>query len=161
MAGCLDTKYNCGQIVSSSCVPYTGNTLNFPVTADQLSCDANINDVISVVDKYVKKLVDGDNLTSLDKNCLDFNPAIITPAQLHQIEINEICLLKGQYTSLSDQFNNLNIGTEVVTIALPTCLQSGAAPCATGPNQYQFIVLLNLFASKLYNHETRITNLGG
>lgn len=154
-----DNKYNCGQIIPSSCVPYTGKDLTFVSSVNQIKCDDNINDVIFRIDEALKKLIDGNNFTSLNKNCLDFNPATITNVELHQIEIDEICLSKGKITALEQQLQNLNIGVEIINITLPLCLQGAAAPCATGTNQYQLIALLNLFASKLCDHETRISNL--
>lgn len=159
MKSCNNSKYNCGQILPSSCVPFTGDVLTFPATPDALTCDANINDVIFVIDKYLKVLVDGNNLTGLNKNCLDFVPATVTPAQLHQIEIDQICLLKGQTEALQTQFDDFNIGAHTVDINLPTCLLASAAACLTGINTYQLIALLNLYAAKICDLETRISNL--
>lgn len=160
MTPCNDSKYNCGNIIPSACVPFTGKALTFPLAPDVITdCAPNINDVIFVIDKYIKKLVDGNNLTTLDKGCLDFVPATITPAQLHQIEITNICLLKGQVEALQEQLNTLNIGSEIITINLPSCLQPLASPCVIGTNQYQLISILNIFAAKLCDLETRISNL--
>lgn len=159
---CNNSKYNCGIIVPSSCVPFTGKKLTFitPEEQQNFDCDANINDVILLADKYLKKLVDGNNLTTLNVDCLTtVNPLTITPAQLHQVEVTEICLLKGQVKTLSDQLNDLNIGNEVVEITLPECLQEDIAPCAVGPSQYQLISLLILYANKICELETRISNL--
>lgn len=155
----MDNFCNCGPIIPSSCVPYTGPDLTILSGDSQLKCDANINDAIKAIDAAVKKLIDGNDLTELDKDCLDFDPATVTPAQLHQLEITQICLNKGAITALQNQLNNLNIGTEVVTITLPACLLPLAAPCAVGTNQYQLISLLMLFANMLCDHETRISNL--
>lgn len=154
-----NSKFNCGQIIPSSCVPYTGKDLTFLLPEDQLECDANINDAIFEIDKQIKILVDGNNLTGLDKECFDFDPATVTPAQLHQLEITKICSNEGSIAALTTQFNNLDIGIEVVTIDLPDCLEPLAAPCLVGTNQYQLITLLNLFAAKLCDHETRIAEL--
>lgn len=151
-------KYNCGQIVPSSCVPFTGKDLTFVTDEDQLTCDANINDVIEKIDAALKVLVDANNFSTLVKNCLDFDPATVTAVELHQLEINTLCLHKGQIESLQTQFNEWNIGTEVLGINLG-CLTPAAADCAVAANQYQLIALLQLFAAKLCDHETRITNL--
>ena len=152
-------KCNCGPTLPSTCIFYTGPDLTFVSEDNQLECDATIDDVIVKIDEALKKLIDGNDLTGLDKDCLDFDPATITPAQLHQIEITQICLNAGAITALQTQLNNLDIGTEVITITLPDCLQPLAAPCAVGTNQYQLINLLTLFANMLCDHETRISNL--
>lgn len=154
-----NTKYNCGSGIPSSCVPYTGSTLTFFSSPDELSCDANLDDVIILINKYLKKLVDGNNLTTLNKNKLSFDPSTITPVELHQLEIDAISNLMGQYDALSTQLNSLDIGKEIITITLPSCLATAASSCAVVPNEYQLISLLTLFANKLCDHETRITNL--
>lgn len=159
MNNCGDKRYNCGPTIPSACVPFTGKKLTFISEDTEFPCNPNINDVIFQVDKALKKLVDGNDLTGLDKGCLTFDPATITPAGLHQIEVNEICILKGIVTSLQEQINTLNIGVQEVSIILPGCLSGAAAPCASAPNRYQLIVLLNLFANKLCEFEERISNL--
>lgn len=156
------SKYNCGTIISSNCVPFTGVDLTILLglsEADQLPCNANINDVINKLDVAIKKLIDSNDLTELDANCLDFDPATITPKELHQIEINKICEHNSLIATLQDTINNLEIGDESITIILPDCLQASIADCEEAENTYQLKVLLLLLANKLCNHETRITNL--
>ena len=155
-----NSKYNCGNILASSCVPFTGTALTFLSTADleAFPCDANINDVVFYIDKYLKKLVDGNDFTGLDKDCLDFDPATIDAKGLHQIEITEICTMKGQIEALQTMVEDLNIGAEEVTIDLG-CLTPDAEACATGTNIYTLQSILQLFAAKLCDHETRISNL--
>lgn len=154
-------KYNCGSILPSSCIPFTGKDLTILVAPDELACDANLNDVIEKLDKAVKKLMASNDFTSLEpvEDCFEFDPATVTAAQLHAQEIEKLCIHEGQITALQEQLNDLNIGNEIVTIALPSCLQPLAAPCAVGINEYQLISLLMLFANKLCDHETRISNL--
>jgi hypothetical protein len=157
--GCNDSKYTCGIIVPATCSPFQ-KKLSFVEPADQLKCDSSVYDALLVFDKYMKKLVDGNNLTTLDYDCFeDINPLTITPAQLHQKEMTDICLLKGQVEALTEQLNDLNIGNEVIEVTLPECLQADIAPCAVGPNSYQLINLIVLFANKLCDLETRISNL--
>jgi len=152
-------KCNCGPTLPSTCMFYTGPDLTFVSEDDQLDCDATIDDIIVKIDEALKILIDGNDLTELDKQCLDFDPATITPAQLHQIEINKICENTAAILAVQEQINTLDIGTEIITIDLPDCLEAGAAPCAAGINQYQLINLLILFANMLCDHETRISNL--
>lgn len=148
----------CGTTLASSCVFYTGKDFTFVDVNDQLTCDASVSDAFEKVDKYLKELIDGNNFTALTPDCLSFNPATVTAKDLHQLEITEICLLKGQVTTLTNSVNNLNIGNEVITINLG-CLTDDASSCAVATNQYQLITLLTLFANKLCEFETRISNL--
>jgi hypothetical protein len=156
----MGKKHNCGQILMSACVPFSGSQLTF-LTSEELEdfpCNANMDDVIESIDTTLKKLVDGNNFTALDIDCLDFDPATVTAKDLHQLEITEICLLKGQVDALSEQLNLLNIGNEVITIDLE-CMTPDAAPCAVGVNQYSLLTILQLFRDKLCDFETRISNL--
>lgn len=155
-----NSKYNCGNILASSCVPYTGAELTFLSENDLelFPCDANINDVIFYIDKYLKKLVDGNDFTGLDKDCFDFDPDNIDAKGLHQLEITKICTLKGQIQTLQTLFETLNIGSEEITIDLG-CLAPDAAACEITSNTYTLQNILQLFATKLCDHETRITNL--
>lgn len=148
----------CGTVLASSCVHYTGKDFTFNKPADALECNASVSDAFELVDKYLKPLVDGNDFTGLDKDCLDFDPLTIDAKGLHQLEITEICLLKSQLTALQTQFNDLNIGTEVIAINLQ-CLTPDAAPCAVSPGQYQLIAVLNVIVSKICELETRISNL--
>lgn len=155
-----NSKYNCGTIVASSCVPYSGSQLTFLTTVEleAFPCNANINDVVFYIDKYVKKLADGNDFTELDKDCLEFDPATVTAKDLHQIEITEICLLKGIVDGLQEQLNDLNIGAEVIEIDLG-CMTPNAAPCALDTNTYQLLTILQLFRDKICDFESRISTL--
>jgi hypothetical protein len=154
-------KYNCGTIVPSSCSPYTGSDLTFLDEGVVLDCDANVDDVIFEIDAAIKKLKDSNDFTDLEpiEDCIDFDPATVTAAELHALEIAKICEIDGEVTALQEQLADLNIGNELISITLPSCLTADAAPCAAAPNEYQLISLLILFANKLCDHETRISNL--
>jgi hypothetical protein len=156
-----NSKYNCGTILPSSCIPFSGKDLTILITPDELSCDANINDVIEKIDIAVKKLMDSNDFTALEpiEDCLEFDPATVTAKELHELEIQKLCTHEAEILALQNQLNDLDIGNEIITIDLPACLEAGAAPCAVGTNEYQLISLLMLFANKLCDHETRITNL--
>jgi hypothetical protein len=149
---------NCGTIIASSCVHFTAKDFTFMKEVDALECNASVSDAFDLINKYLKPLVDGNDFTGLDKDCLDFDPATIDAKGLHQLEITEICLLKSQIEALQTQINNLNIGNEVIAINLQ-CLTPDAAPCAVAPNQYQLISILNVLVSKICEFETRISNL--
>lgn len=152
------SKYNCGQILPSSCIPFTGSALTFLVEPDELECDANINDVIAFIDKYLKKVIDGNDFSELETDCLTFNPETVTAKELHALEIAEICVLKGQVEALNTLITELDISTEIITIDLE-CLAPDAAACEVASNQYTLQSILQLFRSKLCDFETRISNL--
>lgn len=145
---CDTLKYKCGQLYPSACVPYTGKDLTLLADPTTLGCDANINDVIFQIDAAVHTLIVGDILTGLNPRCLSFNPAIITPAGLHQVEIDKICGLDASLTTLINTVNNLNIGTELIVIDLQ-CMTPAAAPCLTPPNSYSLLSVLNMLVSEI------------
>jgi hypothetical protein len=153
-----DPKYNCGQVLPSSCVPYTGSDLTVLDNPTDLSCDANINDVIKILDTKIKTLMDSNDLTSLDEKCFDFDPDTVTNVELHQLEIDKLCLLEANLTALTEQFNELNIGSLPLTLNL-LCMAPAASACAISPNTYTLLSILNTLIAKICDHETRITNL--
>ena len=152
---CDTQKYNCGQVLPSSCIPYTGKDLTCISDPTLLGCNADINDVIFLIDGVVKKLVDGDNLTGLNIRCLTFNPATVTPAQLHQVEIDKICGLDASLTTLTNQVNDLNIATMPIAIDL-LCLTPGAVPCLTPPNIYPLLSVLNVMLVEICALKTAV-----
>lgn len=152
---CDTQKYNCGMILPSSCIPFTGSDLTCISSPTLLSCNANINDVIGLIDGVVKKLVDGDNLTTLNVRCLSFDPATVTPVQLHQVEIDKICGIDSSLTALTEQVNALNVGSMQIAIDLQ-CLASAASPCLTPPNLYPLLSVLNVMISEICALKTAV-----
>ena len=155
---CDTSKYKCGMIIPSSCVPYTGQDLTFLNPSDPLQvlpCNANMNDVILLMNNTLKTLVDGNNLTTLNVRCLSFDPATITPVQLHQVEIDKICGLDASLTALTSQVNALNIATMPIAINLQ-CLAPAASPCLIPPTTYQLIAVLNVMVSEICALKTAV-----
>lgn len=151
-------QYTCPDAPPTSCILFTGSELTFPAEGDELQCDAKLDDVIFKIDKYLFNILTGSDLTGLDKKYLIFDPATITVAGLEQIEIDALDVLNGQVASLTTQLNNLDIGNEVVTVNLGA-MSPAVSACAVGTNEYQLKVVLQLFADKLNDFETRISNL--
>lgn len=152
---CDQQKYNCGLVIPSSCVPYTGTDLTFLSSPTLLSCNANINDVIGLMDTALHTLIVGNTLTGLNPRCLIFNPAVITPAGLHQVEIDKICGLDASLTTLTTQVNNLNVGSMQIAINLQ-CLTPAASPCLTPPNFYSLLSILNVMISEICALKTAV-----
>jgi hypothetical protein len=155
---CDKSKYNCGLIITSSCVPYTGHDLTVLRDPSLLPCNANINEVIGVFDFVLKEVIDGNDLTNLNARCLAFTPSIVKINQLHQIEIDQICANSASLASLQTQFNDLNIGTEPIQINL-LCLTPAAAACLTPPNTYPLIAVLNTFVNEICTLITDVANI--
>lgn len=151
-------KYKCPEAIPTACLLYTGKEFTFLRDDDELACDAKLDDVFSKIDEYLTELVDGNDLRELDKKYLVFDPATIDIKGLHQIEINALDVLNGQVTTLTTTINNLNIGDEVVTVDLGA-MAADASDCVIATNQYQLKAVLQLFANKLNDFETRISNL--
>jgi len=153
-----DPKYNCGQIIPSACVPYTGSDLTVLAAPTDLPCDANINDVIKILDAEIKTLMDSNDFSSLDKKCFDFDPNTVKAFELHQLEIDKICEIEANLTALTEQFDTLNISSLPITLNL-LCMAPAASACAISPNTYTLLSILNTLVAKICDHETRITNL--
>jgi hypothetical protein len=145
------TAYKTGSAFPSGSILYTGPVLQFlsnstnPIT---FPCNGNLNQVLNLFDQAVNNLLVQNNLTALEPGDLVFDPATVQVNQLHQVEINAINALQSQYTSLSEMFNNLNVGNLDITINMQ-CLSSIAAPCESGTNVYPLISVLNSMLSEI------------
>lgn len=145
------TAYKTGSAFPSGSILYTGPVLMFlsnstnPIT---FPCNGNLNQVINLFDQAVNNLLVQNNLTALEPGDLDFNPETVQVNQLHQVEINAINALQAQYTSLSTMFNDLNVGALDITINMG-CLTAITAPCATAPQTYPLLSVLNSMLSEI------------
>jgi hypothetical protein len=152
------TAYKTGSAFPSGSILYTGPVLQFlsnstnPIT---FPCNGNLNQVLNLFDQAVNNLLIQNNLTALEPGDLVFNPATIQVNALHQVEINAINALQGQYTSLSEMFNNLNVGNLDITINMQ-CLTSIAAPCETAASVYPLIYVLNSMLSEICALKTAV-----
>lgn len=149
---CNDSRYKCGEIYPSSCVLYTGDLPTF-IVADSIPCDANIDDVIEQMNIKLSLLLDGNNLTAIDKKCLVFDPATVTIKGLHQVQITKICDLNSRLGTLELLVGNLNIGNELINIDLG-CLAPQAAPCAQGTNLYSLVSILTVLKNEICTIKT-------
>lgn len=147
MINCNDPRKNCGSIVPSSCVPFTGPKPDFVADID-FPCDVNVTDIITLADAQIDKLTTDSDLTALNARCLTFTPAIVTPKALHQVEIDKICALDASVTTLQTTLADLNIGTELVTVDLGA-MSPLSNPCSVNANQYTLFYVLQAFANEL------------
>lgn len=147
MINCNDPRKTCGLIVPSSCVPFTGTKPAF-VEEEDFPCDVNVTDIIVLADAEIDKINTTLDLTELAKGCLDFDPLTVQVNELHQVEIDEICALRAELTTLQDTINDLDIGAELVTVDLGA-MTPLSNPCSVTTNQYTLFYVLQAFADKL------------
>ena len=146
-----DNRETCGTLLPSSCIPYTG-VVNESVQ-EGLPCRPNINDVI----KNIQNLIDGikaslgDN-TTLDENCLTFNPSSVTQAGLNQIFIDEICSLKEAVAALQEP---VDPDTLMVAINLLCLIDPSCDP----QTEYSLTEILVKLVTAYCDLLTRVTNI--
>lgn len=141
-------RYSCGNIIPSQCVPYTGKDLVFLTTDEQPDCDANIDDVFSLISTAILNIQTAINLTTLNNQCLIGVPTDVDVKGMFQIQTDKICGMDAALTALTTIVNNWNISTQLINIDLQ-CLSTAAAPCQVGSNTYTLISLLNLYRSEI------------
>src|SRR5690349_5881552 len=110
-------KYTCGNIIPSSCVPFSGKDLKFLSVENQIECDANMDDVVEKIDTAIDNIQKAIDVTSHVATCLTLtNPK--TVKSVLQAQSDKICALNASVTALQQQLSSLNIGSETVTINL-------------------------------------------
>lgn len=159
----MAVKYNCGNIIPTSCSPYTGIKFEFLSEEDAAAwpCDVNADEAFGYINDYLTPLVEGNDFSELELDCLEDefdDPTDLDAKQLHQVEIEQICLLKGIVEALQTQIDELNIGEELITLDLE-CMTPDAAECEVSENTYALQNILALFVAKICDFETRISNL--
>lgn len=155
MINCNDPRKTCGEIVSTSCSPFVGRKPDF-VADEDFPCDVNATDIIDLTTAEVDRINSDNDLTELNKRCLDFVPATVKNKELHQVEIDKICALDSTVTALQDTINDLNIGAELVQVDLGD-MTPAPNPCSPGTDLYTLHYLLQTFADAI---NAINTNLG-
>lgn len=154
---CKDSKNNCGTVIPSTCVIYTGKLPKFFEKKDVCSI-LNINDVFEQYGEKLDILLEQNDVKTLDKKCLGYDQATITIKKLHQIEINEICGLKAKVETLEDLLDNLNIGEQLINIDLK-CFEAENLPCQVQNDVYTLISVLNIIISELCDMKAKIQEI--
>lgn len=146
-----DKRENCAEPISSACIDYTGKVSNLIKT--KVTCAPNINDIIEEAYKILEQIKKslGDN-TTLDKQCLTYNSAIVTQKELNQEFTNKLCELDQAITDLG-VILPIDAANIVMTINL-LCVESSLCVPLT---QYTLAQILQKFVLKICDHETRIT----
>lgn len=155
-------KYTCGNIIPSSCVPYTGNQdlailpYVFPTEeTPELDCNANINDVLDLYDQAIDKLVDFVDLSELEPGDLVFDPETVTVGELFEIVLTAIETNNAEIESVQTQLDEFSVEDAIINIDLGE-LAPAASQCAVAPDAYPLINILVLFANKIIELEERI-----
>lgn len=128
-----DNRESCGNVLSSSCVPYTGYISD--TIKDDFKCKPNINDVFKRIQELLDEIKEslGDN-TKLKLLCLEgqINEEF-SQKDLNQQLINKICELEGLIS------NNNEINPELIKITINLlCLQD---PSCDPKEQYSIVEL--------------------
>jgi len=147
MINCNDPRKNCGTIVPSSCVSFTGTQPAFIANID-FPCDVNVTDVIDLTTAEIDKIKAGEDLTGLNKRCLVFDPLTIDIKGLTQVQIDELCALDASVAALQTTLSALDIGTELVSVDLGA-MTPITNPCSATVNQYTLFYVLQSFANEL------------
>lgn len=140
-------RYTCGQMIPSSCVPYTGKDLKFLSEEEQVSCDANMDEVIDKISIAIDSIKKATDVSSYTYDCLGTisNPTI---TKISQAQTYKLCALQASLESLQQQFAELNIGSELITIDLGS-LGGAVSACQVSANTYSLISVLNLFKNEI------------
>jgi hypothetical protein len=150
----MASKYTCGIIVPSTCVPYQGKDLKFLSVDDQPACDANIDDVFDKISIAIDNLQQATDMATQTLSCGTL-PTTKTVKTVLQAHADKICALSATVTALQNQIAGQDIANELITINLG-CLASSAAPCQQGTNTYSLISILSLFASEICAIKTEL-----
>lgn len=143
----MATKFKCGSIIPSSCVPFTGKDLSFLIEEEQIACDANMNDVVEKISDAIKDIEESIDLSEHTSSCMDFDQPLLVKEVLQEHD-DKLCEVDAAIATLQGQFDGLNIANEQITIDLG-CLASAASPCQVATNTYTLIAILNLFRSEI------------
>jgi hypothetical protein len=143
----MPLKYSCGNIIASSCVPFTGKDLKFLSTENQIGCDANVDEVIDKIAIAIDAIQDAIDVSTQTFPCGTL-PTTKTAANVLQAHADKICALSASVTALQTQLASLNIANETITMDLG-CLATAAAPCQQSTNTYSLISILTLFKNEI------------
>lgn len=141
------SRYSCGSIIPSECVPYTGKKLKFLADDAQPACDANINDVFDKLSIAIDSLNKTIDVSSINKQCLVV-PTGTNIKGLAQIQIDKICAIDAKIEALKTQVNSSILGESLVTVDLK-CLSSAASPCQVSTNTYKLNAILSILAVEI------------
>lgn len=141
------SRYSCGSIIPSECVPYTGNKLRFLADDKQPDCDANINDVFHLHAIAIDELKKATDVSGINKQCLTVASGATLKTFL-QAQTDKLCAVSAKVEAITSQVNGSLLGDSLVTIDLK-CLAAAASPCQVSTNTYKLSAVLNIIVSEI------------
>lgn len=140
-------RRSCGAQMPSNCVSFQGRQPSFIADAD-FPCTVTLTDVIDQISTRIENLLDVTDLTGLNKQCLNFDPATIKAKGLFQILTDTTCSLKARIETLEDTVDDLNLDSQLVTVDLGE-LTPINNPCSPNTNSYTLFYVLNVLANAI------------
>lgn len=120
-----DNRETCINVVSSSCVPYTGYISAAAIATTNIpECKPNINDLFKAIQTLIDKINTGiGNNTTLDKKCLTISVPTVTQKELNQLYIDELCAIKAQLALLGGPIDpsTIELAINMLCLTDPTC----------------------------------------
>lgn len=112
---CKKSNINCGTVISSHCVDYTGEDLtSLDKGVDQ--CDLSVSEVIENFDIELKKVKDGLDTKKLVRLCISSIDKEDTPIIIINKLISEICSLNKDLKEVKSKYEELDILASSVNI---------------------------------------------
>src|SRR5688572_33397546 len=106
----MATKYTCGTIIPSTCVPFQGKDLKFLSTEEQPACDANIDDVFDKISIAIDNLQQATDMATQTLSCGTL-PTTKTVKTILQAHADKICALSAIVTTLQAQLAGIDIAS--------------------------------------------------
>ena len=138
-------KYTCGVSLPSACVFFTGDFPSF-ISEDAVSCDANLDEILSKYGVEVEKLIDTTDLSALNKGSYVFTSGKVK--DFAQETVEKVSELEALLTSLQTSIQTLNVGAQLVTVDLK-CLKPVASPCEVSGDTYSMLSVLNILVNEI------------
>lgn len=149
----MSSKFTCGSIIPSSCVPFTGKDLKF-LPAGQLACDSNVDDVIDLISIAIDDLKKATDVSTHSSSTISLSSpkTVKSVLQDHATKIDAMSALLG---ALQTQVAQIDISSELININLG-CLSPAAAACQVSTNNYTLVSILTLFKNEICAIKTHL-----
>lgn len=116
-----DNRESCGEVISSSCVPYVGYIHD--ELSNEFKCKPNINDILKKVQELIFETKEylGDN-SKLKLSCLeDSLEEGFSQEEFNQVLIKELCELKKVLGDGNIDPDNIKLAISLLCLQDPSC----------------------------------------
>lgn len=142
-------SFTCGTVYQSQCVDFTGVLPNFMLDKEKnQGCSISVSSVLEQYGEELDTILAGMDFTTLDVDCLDFDPDTVTLAELEALQIAKICEHEVEISAVQSELSNLNIGASLVELDLD-CLVGNASECEDAPGTYSLLSILITFRNAI------------